>query len=121
MSMKRTPEFEIRPDDLVAITAPEEVFGTTKNLPPMDSIPPEFLNGSNIYVRLVNAIFYGTERPDGEITFRPGFEQESVARCVRAHLASYSPKHEHKIAGVSYLLSLMAELEPRSHPSPKER
>ncbi len=31
-----------------------------------------------------------------------------VVRTVRAHLASFEPQHQHKIAGVAFLLSQMA-------------
>lgn len=106
--------YTITPESLASITAPEMVFGTTKLLPPAETIPEQFNSGANIYVQLVSAIFYGTPLPKGEIEFHPGFEQEQVVRCVRAHLTSCEPKHEHKMAGVAYMLSLMADLQETS-------
>jgi hypothetical protein len=46
-----------------------------------------------------------------EIEFHAGFEQEPVVRCVQAHLMSFAPKHENKIAGVAFMLRQMATLQ----------
>ena len=98
----------IAPEDLDTITEPEVVFGTTKLLPSREAIPSEFHDSVNLYVQVVDAVFHGRSMPDSTIEFRPGFEQAKVVRAVRAHLTSYEPQHQHKIAGVAYLLSLMA-------------
>jgi len=36
---------------------------------------------------------------------KEGFTPEMLNRAVRSHLQSYGPKHEHKIAGVGYMMS----------------
>lgn len=45
--------------------------------------------------------------------FLPGFEESATAlnQAVRANLTSYGPKHEHKIAGVGYLISKAMRFE----------
>lgn len=99
-------------EDLTSITDPEHAFGTTRLLPPWEEIPDEFKRG-NQYTRLATAIFFGNDLPDGECTFLDGFEGGGPAlnRAVRAHLRSFAPNHEHKIAGVGYLISKAMRFE----------
>src|SRR3989344_4074431 len=65
-------------------------------------------------------IAFGTTKllPAYEIVFRKGFDDpdapDALNRAVTAHLRSFEPKHQHKIAGLGYLVSLVFEL----HPSP---
>lgn len=100
--------------DLDAIKDVEIAFGTTKLLPPFENIPEEFKKG-NIYSATVDALFAGAPLPDAELKFRPKFDDPeapaALVRCVRAHLRSWEPKHEHKIAGVAYMASLVCEIE----------
>lgn len=100
--------YAVEPKDLDSIVEPEVVFGTTKLLPPLEVIPSEFHDSANLYVQVVTAVFYGWPMPNSTMEFRQGFEQAMVVRTVRAHLASFEPQHQHKIAGVAFLLSQMA-------------
>ena len=83
-------------------------------LPPWEEIPEEYKRG-NVYTELVSAIFYGQELPKANMTFLDGFQDDgapqALNRVVRAHLTSWSPKHEHKIAGVGFLISKVCSLE----------
>lgn len=92
--------------DLASITDPERAFSTMRLLPAWEDIPDEFKSG-NIYTELAEAIFYDRLLPEGEIELLPGFEDSADAlnTCVRAHLLSFGPRHEHKIAGVGYMIS----------------
>jgi hypothetical protein len=92
--------------DIDSITKPEAVWGTTRLLPPEEEIPKEFW-GTNIYTRIADAMFVGHPAPAGEIQFHPGFREDGPAtfQCVMAHMKSFDPKHEHKIAGVAYMIS----------------
>ena len=105
--------YALTPEDLTSITDPERAFGTTRLLPPWEEIPDEFKRG-NQYTRLATAIFFGNDLPDGECTFLEGFAEsgEALNRAVYAHLKSFAPKHEHKIAGVGYLISKAMRFEP---------
>lgn len=99
--------------DLDTITDVELAFSTDKLLPPWEEVPMEFRRG-NLYTAVVSAIFEGRTLPDAEIEFLPGFADEGAVqalnRCVRAHLASYGPKHQHKIAGVAFMMSMVCRI-----------
>lgn len=101
--------YVLTPEQAASITDVEMAFSTDRLLPPWDEIPNEFRRG-NQYTRLAEAIFYGTAMPDNDIALKPGFTADALNRTVRAHLTSFGPKHEHKIAGVGYLISLAATL-----------
>ena len=91
----------------------EIAFGTTKLLPSQEEIPKEFYTG-NDYSKFVDAYFYGRELPTGSIEFKPGFSMDSmpdVRRVLTSHLRSFEPKHEHKLAGVAFLLSQIMTIE----------
>lgn len=98
---------------LASITDVEMAFGTEKLLPPWAEIGQSFKDG-NLYTRLAEALHFGSPLPDAEIVFKEGFKEEGVAqdlnRCVRAHLTSFGPKHQHKVAGVGWLISQVCEL-----------
>jgi len=107
--------YTLTPADLASITDPERAFSTMRLLPAWSDISDEFKSG-NIYTELAEAIPYGRPLPDGEIKFLPGFEESADAlnTCVRAHLQSFGPKHEHKIAGVGYMISKACIMRPSS-------
>lgn len=98
---------------LAGITDVELAFGTEKLLPPWEEIDQSFKDG-NIYTRLAEAIHFGSPLPDAEIVFKEGFEADGVAqelnRCVRAHLTSFGPKHQHKVAGVGWIIAQVCEM-----------
>ncbi len=104
---------KITPEDVKSITDIEMAFGTTRFLPPMESIPKEFvsLNSKSPYVRVANALFAGVGLPeDMEIEIMDGISPQDLNRFIRAHLCSFEPKHEHKIAGVAYLMSQLGQI-----------
>lgn len=105
--------YSLTPADLASITMPEQAFSTERLLPAWEDIPEEFKKG-NVYTELVSALFYGTELPAGVMEFHSGFEGagEDLNKCVRAHLQSFGPKHEHKIAGIGYMVSLVCTMHP---------
>jgi len=99
----------LTPESAASITDVEMAFSTERLLPSMEDIPDEFKRG-NAYTELASAIFYGNPLPDLELEIQPGYTPEMLNRVVRSHLQSWAPKHEHKIAGVGYLISQMAAL-----------
>lgn len=100
----------LTPEMLESISDVELAFSTEKLLPPWDEIPEEFKrSGGNQYTALAEAIFYGAPMPNGEIKMKPGFSPEAMNRAVRAHLQSWGTKHEHKIAGVGYIIACACE------------
>ncbi len=104
--------YTLTPADLSSTTDAECAFGTTRLLPAWEEIPDEFKRG-NQYTRLASAIFFGSDLPGGECFFLEHFEDagKDLDRTVRAHLRSFAPKHEHKIAGVGYLISKAMRFE----------
>lgn len=101
--------YTVTPEQMASITDAEMAFSTMRLLPSWDEIPEEFRRG-NIYTKLAESIFFGRELPVCEIMMNPGFAPESLNRAVRAHLQSWAPKHEHKIAGVGFMIAQAAVL-----------
>lgn len=103
--------YELIPEQIASITMPELAFSTERLLPSLDDIPDDFKRG-NIYTELAEAILYGRPLAPSEIQLKAGVEPEALNKCVRAHLQSYGPKHEHKIAGVGYMIACACTLIP---------
>lgn len=103
----------LTPELISSINDVEAAFSTTRLLPDWDDIPDDFKLG-NAYTELVAAILYGTPLPAGEIELNDGVEGAMLNRCVHAHLDSFTPKHEHKVAGVAYMISLACTVFPAS-------
>ncbi|MBB4867411.1 hypothetical protein HNP46_006324 [Pseudomonas nitritireducens] len=103
--------YSVTPEQVASITDVEVAFSTERLLPAWDDIPDEFKIG-NEYTRLVEAIFYGRPLPQCNIEIADGLEPAHVQRCTQAHLKSHGPKHEHKMAGVAYMLSCFTKLSP---------
>ena len=94
--------------DDITLAFPARVIGTL--LPPVDDIPKEFF-GQNKWTRLVDMMFAGNVSPASRYVERPEIDYppalyKTASRQWTACLCSFEPKHEHKIAGVAYLLSL---------------
>lgn len=102
-------DYEVTPENIASITDAELAFGTTRLLPSEADIPKEFWDG-NIYTKLASAIFYNTPLPNGVVSFHDGFDKDAVVKAVRAHLASFGPEHNHKIAGVGYMMACVSEV-----------
>lgn len=99
--------YKITPEQIASITDIEYALGTTKFLPSVDDIPREFKSQyGNVFTKIAESLFSGSKPPDVDLTMHDGFDQELVSRCVLAHLRSWAPKHQHKIAGVGFMISL---------------
>lgn len=105
--------YEITLEQVDSITDVECAFATVRLLPEMDDIPAEFFAG-NLYTALAQALFHGAPLPPCSVDLNEGVEPEKLNRCVRAHLMSFQPKHEHKIAGVGFMISKLCTLIPEA-------
>lgn len=79
-----------------------------KLLPPMDEIPAEFKRRENCFVALQRQWFFkgldtSVLRP------KPGIDKTRALDHLAAIQGSFEPSHEHKSAGVAYLMSLWFE------------
>ncbi|WP_042877546.1 hypothetical protein [Cupriavidus necator] len=99
--------------DVDSITEAELELSTVKLLPKWDDIPEDFRNG-NLYTRMAEARLLDYPMPGISISFLPGFDDagacQTIDRCITAHLNAFAPKHEHRIAGVGYMISKICRI-----------
>ena len=74
-------------------------------LPKYEEIPDEFKMMNNKWVNLFSQWFFNGLPKGTQFIQKPGIDQVKALRHIRTIMASYAPKHEHKTAGVAYLLS----------------
>lgn len=100
--------YTVKREDLATISDVELAFSTERLLPNWDDIPQAYKDG-NVYTKIAEAIFYGRPLPQVGMEFLEGFQDAeapaALNKCVRAHLKSHGPKHEHKMAGVGFLMA----------------
>ncbi|WP_207951208.1 hypothetical protein [Cupriavidus sp. L7L] len=91
-----------------SITDGDVQCSTMKLLPEWDDIPADFRNG-NLYTRLAEARLLDYQLPGISIAFLPEFDDaeacQAIDRCITAHLNAFAPRHQHRIAGVGYMIS----------------
>jgi len=87
------------------VTNADVAFGTTIGLPDYDAIPDEFKNRyGNKWVQLFNDWFFcGLKKL--EFIPKENVDVNKAIRHIKALMCSFSPSHEHKTAGVAYLMS----------------
>jgi len=80
-------------------------FGTTKGLPAYASVPDEFkrMNGTK-WNKLFSDWFYGGMK-SLRLAPNEGVDKDAALKHIRALMKSCKSKHEHKEAGVAYLMS----------------
>lgn len=98
--------YELTPEEVAPVTDVELAFGTTRLLPAWEDIPHEFQCAQTKYCEVVAGIFYGN-MPNFDVQLYPEFASmgQQVFKCLRAHITSWTPKHEHKMAGTAYMLA----------------
>lgn len=76
-------------------------------LPAMWEIPEEFRNGQSEWCNIVSQLFFcGGQLPSTKDGIDPTQARNHIVEVLR----SWAPKHEHKEAGVAYLMSLWYEM-----------
>ena len=78
-----------------------DVIGTL--LPKKEDIPKEFYDHHNKWTRIASSFFFkGGQLPPT----RDCISRRIAVNHIQTVLASFQPQHEHKEAGVGYLLSM---------------
>ncbi len=77
-------------------------------LPSMEDIPDEFKGGSTPQNKMFNEWFFKGLQVSA-LTVKEGINKARALDHLKAVMVSYDPKHEHKEAGVAYLMSLWFE------------
>jgi hypothetical protein len=74
-------------------------------LPEYKSIPEEFRRERHPFSRIVDNWFFSGLPKGTEFIPVEGVDGTKAKRHIRAIMVSFEPKHEHKTAGVAFLLS----------------
>ncbi|WP_186191106.1 hypothetical protein [Burkholderia gladioli] len=91
--------------EIPKMTNLDVAFGTVEGLPSYASIPDEFKrHGGTKWNELFSKWFFGGLN-SLSVTPKPGVDKDAALAHVRALMASFEPKHEHKEAGVAFLMS----------------
>lgn len=99
--------------EIPKVTDVEIAFGSTEHLPKWENIPDEFKVNYPEHpgVTMAAQWFYGTLAGAKLPPVREGVNEIEAMRVIRAILVSFEPKHEHKMAGVGYLINEWWDLE----------
>ncbi len=92
------------------ISDAEAAFPANPPLPKWDEIPEDFRKGwagsSHPWCRIPSKWFFkGGTLDEFGLTPKDGVNADAAMRAIMACLRSFAPKHEHKIAGVGFMLS----------------
>jgi hypothetical protein len=89
------------------ITGADRVFGKVDHLPPYAEIPKEFKdwNDESKWNVIISRWFFQGLPKDTRFYPKPGVDPKAALAAIGAIMASFAPKHEHKVAGCAYLLS----------------
>lgn len=97
------------------INALDLAMGDIKHLPEMKDIPKEFHDRyDNIYCKVISQWFFNgyiKAEAIAKITPKQGVDKVEAQRALVTIMRSWTPQHEHKIAGCGYLLSQWFDVE----------
>ena len=95
----------------VAVDTARMVFATNLDdlLPPLNEIPAEYKDDDHPMVKLFSRWFFSGLPKGTRFVSRPGVDHDTALRQIRTCMSSWNPQHEHKMAGVAYLLALFFE------------
>lgn len=93
----------------------DTVFGNIEHMPKYETLPDDFksMNDKTPYNKFVSQWFFGGLKSEDleRLTPKEGVDKAKALSAVKAILASFEPKHEHKIGGSAYLLSQWFDLK----------
>jgi hypothetical protein len=99
-------KYALGPEQLDQISDIDVAFSTKKFLPEYAVIPDDFKKGNTVWNRLFKKWFYGGLK-ELSLTPKDGIDTKKAVKLIRAHMGSFEPKHEHKEAGVAYMMSML--------------
>lgn len=73
-------------------------------MPSYEELPEDFRRERDPFSKIVNGWFFNGLHT-GSLQAKSGIDKSAALRHCRAIMCSFDPSHEHKIAGVSWLLS----------------
>jgi hypothetical protein len=90
--------------EIPEINVADTFLGRVKHMPEMKDIPQEFKHGRTKWNILFNQMFFNGVK---ELRLAPktGVDTQKAMAAIRAIMASFEPKHEHKEAACAYLFS----------------
>lgn len=102
------------------ITRMDAACGRIDFVPKMADLPDEFQDFiHNKSCKIAAKLFYGGGRlPDHGLAPRDGVDAGRATQAVGALLASFEPKHEHKMAAAGYLIDQWFEPAKIEHENP---
>ena len=91
---------------IVEISDLDLAFGVIANqiLPKYENIPDKFKRGNTKWNRLFNDWFF-SGLTELKLVPKDGVDKNKALRMIKCCMGSFEPKHEHKEAGVAYMLS----------------
>lgn len=88
----------------------DAAFGNIKHLPRMADLPEQFQRARHPFCEVAQQLFFkGGALESHGLRIKAGLDTRGVMRAIRAALCSWEPSHEHKIAGVGFLLDQWCE------------
>jgi len=88
------------------ISDADVVFPANPPIPKEEDIPKQFWDYENIFNQTASDLFNsGKTTTSMTLKSELGEDFEDIRRALRACLGSFGPSHEHKLAGVAYMLS----------------
>ena len=95
--------------DIPEVSDAAVAFPTTTPLPAWEDLTEDFQRGrgeAEPWHRIVSKIFFeGGRLSDFGLTPKDGVDVNKAMRAILVCLGSWEPKHEHKTAGVAFMLS----------------
>lgn len=76
-------------------------------LPPWDAIPPEYRTAAK---QKIPTLWFLKGLSINRVVCKKGVDQKNAFRHMKAIMGCWSPKHEHKMAGIAYLIDQWFEV-----------
>lgn len=103
-------DYTLSAADIESITPAEFGQGTTRLLPPIGAVPLEIQQGHGPYYQLAQAMMYGEQMADGEVTINPEYPDteefmSQFIKCAMGHLFCLDVDHDERLMCVAYMIS----------------